>query len=348
MTWIDDRRIALCVREPHVGPVVNWREPFVVIVDGDRIIPQPRVRFFGRSPDGKLFGLAFDEGVEVRLGWDGPRVSSFDWPSGREGMPPGFDPPYPMGPARIDQLVIFPDGQRVLLVSIDGIFVLTTAGATRLLRKEHVEWRFRGDEGAAECSLAMVHGAVSPRGDVVLIGCQNSRHLAFNGKLEHIASVGHFSEYPNFAWFSADGELAAFSSCIMHSGATIGVPVSALNGLDTPSYVADPPVRLLEERSRVNAGVARDDEWVIGDTGGYLRAFDFQGKFRWQHFVGSTITGLDLSPDGRLLAVASYAGFLCVLQLDTGTRDPFAIGTSKHRELQRWVFWRGEEGVLRW
>ena len=98
----------------------------------------------------------------------------------------------------------------------------------------------------------------------------------------------------------------------------------------------------------IKTPVARDDEFMVGDAWGYLRAFDLEGNFRWQHFIGSTITALDLSPDKQRLAVTSFAGFLCVLELHTGERDPFVIGTATHRELQRWLFWKGEDAPLRW
>jgi hypothetical protein len=329
--------------------MAEWREPRVVIVDEDRITEQPDVRFFGLAPGSKFVALAYDDGVEVRRGWDGPLVGAFAWPDGRDLPPLGEGAPGRFRPDRIHQLVVFPNGERVLLACPQGIFVLTAAGAIRLLRNEHIERSLGGGKKSdTEFSLSMEHVAISPRGDLVLVGCQDSRHLVFNAGLELIGLVGHLSEYPNFAWFSADGELAAFSSCHMYHGMTVGVPVPALAGLDSPNYAADPPLRCLDEGTRVHVAAARDHEFVVGDAGGYLRAFDFQGKSRWQHFIGSSIQGLDLSPDKQRLAVSSYAGFLCVLELDTGARDPFAISTAMHREIRRWVFWRGEERVLRW
>jgi hypothetical protein len=194
----------------------------------------------------------------------------------------------------------------------------------------------------------MEHGAVSPRGDLVLAGCQDSKHLVFDSDLKLIAEVGPFSEYPHFAWFSADGTLAAFNACHFYNGASVAVPVEEIGDLDTDYYENHSSVRMLQQGARVYAAVARDDEFIVGDAGGYLRAFDLQGNFRWQHFIGSTIAAMDLSPDKQKLAVTSYAGFLSVLQLDAGERDPWAIGTASHRELRRWLFWKGEDAPLKW
>ena len=76
---------------------------------------------------------------------------------------------------------------------------------------------------------------------------------------------------------------------------------------------------------------------------GYLRAFDMKGNPRWRHFIGSRIDAIDVSRDGKRLIATTYAGFLSIIDLDTGERDPFTIGTATHPERRRWVFWRGEK-----
>jgi uncharacterized protein (DUF2267 family) len=82
MAWIDDSRIVLGVWSGRNS---------VVVVDGNDIVEQPSVRSFGRSPDGRFFALAFDDGVEVREGWNGPRVVWLSWPRAY----PGHVYPYP-------------------------------------------------------------------------------------------------------------------------------------------------------------------------------------------------------------------------------------------------------------
>jgi hypothetical protein len=46
--------------------------------------------------------------------------------------------------------------------------------------------------------------------------------------------------------------------------------------------------------------------------------------------------------------VTTYAGFLCILDLDTGEPDPFAIGTATLRERRRLLFWEKEPRPLLW
>jgi hypothetical protein len=332
VAWIDDSRIALEL----------WSDDNpVVVVSGDDIAKQPGILTFGRSPNGRFFAFAFKDGVEVREGWDGPRAAWLRWPTGREGWFNGIT---------IRQLIPFPDGKRVLLVAKAGIFVLAEDGSTPLpLTKFELQFEEAPEMDVGEPSaFDMAHGAISPSGNLVLVGCQDTKHLVFNAQLERIAQIGHRSSYPHFAWFSADGRVAAFNSCHFYEGTSIGISASDLPGLHTPAFKDHPSVRVLDGEVRVYAAVARDDELIVGDAYGYIRAFDVQGNSRWRHFVGSTIGALDLSPDRKRLAVTSYAGFLCVLELDASERDPFAIGTASHRELQRWLFWKGEERVLRW
>ena len=56
---------------------------------------------------------------------------------------------------------------------------------------------------------------------------------------------------------------------------------------------------------------------------------------------------MDLSADGNTLAVSSYAGFVCLIDLDAG-RPAWQIGTGEHHERQRWLFWKGQSKPLLW
>lgn len=342
--WIDDRNVVLRIGASYeAAPVVianatEWREC-------------PDVLNFGRSHDSTFMALAKQHGIEIRRGWDGDVVTTIPWPSRFENIPASHQKPRAPTPLRITQLSVFPDGQRVLLTSSSGVFILTRDRAIQLLpsAENYEDWIDDDESDALGIDLDMEHAALSPDGSLILTGHQASSHLVFDDNGRQIAELATRSEYPHFAWFSADGRLAAFNSCHFYNGETFGVPVSELHG-DMHLEDEHPAVRTLEDGARVYAAVGRQDEFIIGDAAGYLRAFDAEGNFRWQHYIGSTICSLDLSPDGRHLAVTSYAGLLCVLDLDSSERDPYAIGAgSRHpRELWRWLFWKEEERPLRW
>jgi hypothetical protein len=143
---------------------------------------QPQVLGFGTSPDGRLFALAFDDAIQVCAAWDAPATAVLQWPSGQEGLPPGYCVSGEIDKAHITQLVVFPDGQRALLALREGVFVVSRSGATRLLPGperyiEHFEWlRKEYPNDPLTLTIDMEHGAVSPRGDFVLAGCQDSKH----------------------------------------------------------------------------------------------------------------------------------------------------------------------------
>jgi hypothetical protein len=58
------------------------------------------------------------------------------------------------------------------------------------------------------------------------------------------------------------------------------------------------------------------------------------------------VNAIDVRRDGARLVVTTFAGFLCLIDLDTGSADPFTIGTATHRERRRWLFWKNEPTPL--
>jgi len=346
---LNDGRIVMRIGAPY-------ESGRVVIVD-DRHVESlaSDVITVGRSPNRQFFAIAREDGVAIHRGWEGPIVVTLKWPSGREGIPQGFDAEPIQGTPIVTRLVPFDTGDQALLVSPEGVFVLKQDRAVRLLptqdqMKEHFEWHQKEyPNDTLSYDLSMEHGAISPDGKLIATGHQSSLHYVFDAEsFEIVAEIGHLSEYPHYAAFSSDGSVIAFNSCHFYNGMTVGVPTSLLPGLQTEAYEPDDRLIQLEKGSRVYAAIARNDEIIIGDASGYLRAFDLEGSSRWRHFIGSSVGDIDISPDGRRLVVTTYAGFLSILNLDTGKADPFVIGNSTHQERRRWLFWKHEENPLIW
>jgi hypothetical protein len=323
-----------------------------VHIRGDTVVDLPTIGPCGQSPNRKYFAFARESGVEIREGWNGQRIALCPWPLGTEDVPDGFEvSPLPKHPTPT-RLVPFPDGGRVLLVSDDGIFVLAPNSARRLLPtreqlREHFLWlRENYPADPLACSVDMEHGAISNEGTLIAIGDQSSSHLVFDADLRLVLEVPPASEYPHHAIFSADDAVLALNSCHFYNGTTLGIATSALRNWQSMSGAPEP--FRLEDGARVYAAAARNDEFIVGDASGYVRAFDKAGKYRWQQFVGSSIGDIDLSADGRRLAVSTYAGFLSIFRLDAGEQHPHQIGNGNHLEERRWVFWKGEPAPLIW
>lgn len=322
----------------------------VVRIGEHGVTPVIGIDHFGRCPQRRYFALANAEGVRVSDGWGGPLVARLPWPNGLEGLPTG----YPFDPLDLPPtpttLVPFADGQRVLLVSAEGIFVLAAEGATRLLPSaaQVLEELTEGtDPDDIALGLSMEHGAVSPDGRLIVLGEQSSRHLVLDEQLQPLAQIGPGGEYPHFALFNRKGDQLIVNACHFYNGGTLGVRVADLPGLDTEYYSEDPRTPLLQEGARVYAGVAGNGEYIVGDAYGYLRAFGEDGAEHWQHYLGSTISAMDISADGRTLVAASHAGFISVIALGAG-RPEWQIGTGEHGEVRRWLFWKGLDRALVW
>jgi len=326
----------------------------IVHIVGDSVHDIEAGGFFGYDPNKKYFAFSRPDGIEIREGWNGNRVTLCPWPTGLEGIPEGFDvKPFEETPVPT-RLVPFPDGKRVLLVSSDGIFVLSPDKAVRLLPtknqlKEQFEWsREEYPEDELSMDLSMEHGAISHDGKYIAVGSQDSTHLVFDENLKLVGDVGNRSEYPHYALFNSDDSMVAVNSCHFYNGVTLGVPTELLPGLETEPYEEDERIAVLENGARVYAGTARRDEFIIGDANGYVRAFGTDGTPHWQLFIGSSVGDIDLSADGKTLAVSTYAGFLSIIKMDAGKQAPHQIGNSKHMEMRRWVFWKKEKTPLIW
>ena len=344
---LDDGSILARIGAPYEGGET------IRIIEG-QVQKLPDIGFFGRSPNRRYFAVANPGGIRIHDGWQGPVVATVRWPSGLEGLPKELEvAPYDVPPIAT-KLTPFPDGRRLLLVSESGVFVLSETTAIRLLPtqdqiREYAEWALENDpESSPIPGLSMEHGAVSRSGEFVAAGSQDGDHLIFDKDLEVTAKVGPMSEYPHYAVFSEDDSVIALNSCHFYNGVTRSVRTSLLPGLVIPAYEEDERSPILEDAARVYAGVSRDDEFIIGDAGGYVRAFSVEGQFRWEIFIGSSIGDIDISSDKRTLVVSTYAGFISLVDLDTGSQPDYQIGVGGHTERFRWIFWRNEKEPLRW
>ncbi len=326
----------------------------VVHIQGTAVTVVPGVAFFGCCPNKRYFAVAGEKGVAVTEGWQGVQVAFCPWPTGMEDIPEGFSVSPLQSRPDPTRLIPFQGGKRVLLVSEDGIFVLSPEGARRLQpTKEELEEYFAWSrenypEEALSVNASMEHGAVSPDGQYIAVGAQDGRHHVFDANLELVARIGPHNEYPHYALFSDDGGMLALNACHFYNGVTIGVPVSMLRGLNTDSYEEKEGIILLQDGARVYAGVARNGEFIMGDAYGYIRACSKQGEYCWQHFVGSAISAMDISPDGKKLVVSTHAGFISLIELDAGSQQPYQIGNGNHEEKRRWIFWKNEPAPLAW
>ena len=153
-------------------------------------------------PSREVFAIARASDVTIHRGWGGAAAQTLKWPTGLEGVPRPFDADPIQGTPIITKLIPFDDGDRVLLVSPEGVFVMSANGAVRLLptqaqMREHFEFLQREyPNDPLHNGVSMEHGAISPDGKLIACGHQCSLHYVFDAdSLEIIGEIGHLSEY---------------------------------------------------------------------------------------------------------------------------------------------------------
>jgi hypothetical protein len=170
----------------------------------------PDIITVGRCPNRRYFAIAKTSGVTIQDGWHGPVTAELKWPTGQEGVPDGFDVEPIEGTPTVTGLIPFPQGDRALLMSPEGVFVLAAQRAVRLLptakqlREDFNSSKEDDPDDPLSYTLSMEHGAISPDGSLIATGHQDSLHLVFDANTFKVAGeIGTQSEYPHYACVSA-------------------------------------------------------------------------------------------------------------------------------------------------
>lgn len=363
----------------RIGPAYDDTAHWVA-VQGPHHQPLPALRGLGRSHNRRIFAQNDGQQITTHQGFGGPVVARFALPRGNEGLPPHVPvAPGPQG-QRCDELIPFNDGRRVLLRNPTGIYLLTPTenngsneggngggGVQRLHPQTFDEdgpytWRKNqtdeevGGQTITTLALDMLHMALSPDERHIAVGDQDSVHILLNAQGTPVAEYDPQSSYPHHAMFSHDGTRLFANSCHLYWGSTLSVPLSPRSPKverqrqdapqPAPTDAEDLPT--LDNRCRVYASSTQPGLVVLGDADGYLRAVSDDGQALWRHHIGSTISGMDMAPDGSVLWAASYGGYLVRLARSEAGMDPYSIGNSPYVETRRWIFWGDEAGPVRW
>ncbi|KRG63523.1 hypothetical protein ABB26_11370 [Stenotrophomonas humi] len=325
-----------------------WYEPGQVwMVRGLETRTLPDVAMFGASPDRQLIALAGDGRLRIMRGGEPGPIAELPLPPRDEALPPTLAD-LAEDDAVIQQLIPFNDGLRAVVVRADGVFLCRQDGIQRLLPTAAELQEQADDEDPCPVRLDMVHAAVSPDGRWIACGQQDGRHRIFDGHGQAVCEIGPHGEYPHHAAFFADGRQVALNACHFYNGATIAVDIDAFDRIDTDFYEDHPAVRVVDPGGRIYASAPVAGGLVLGDAYGYLRAVDATGTLLWKQHVGSTLSAMATSADGRMLAVGSFSGTVHLIDLHSAEANPEQVGARAHREVCRWLFWKQEASPLAW
>ena len=311
------------------------------------------ITLVGRSPNCETYALVDEEGIRTLRGihndLTGELLHSFSWNDILDSIKSLGCPMQSLADAeqpheQLTEIIPFADGKKLIVVSNLGIYLIE-AGVAKLLHPSAEEIEDWSSDDVEAIWLDMVHAALSHDEKHIALGSQGSSHLLYDAEGNLKAEIYPESSYPHCCLFSGDDERVLLNSCHFYNGITLSASIQeALASSPLEAGEED----IIEDGARVYAAAVRGHEMILGDAYGYLRTVRLDGSLSWQHFLGSTISGITVSPSGKRLAVGSYGGMLHLLDLDTDERDPYAIGTAAHRELARWIVWKGLEQPLQW
>ncbi|WP_348622046.1 hypothetical protein [Paenibacillus polymyxa] len=331
----------------HAG---NPRERGTIYVTGkDRILQIPGLHRVGCSPDGTYFALVDGQGIRIvrqpDLNLQGEETAHFQWKDIQGRLKASIPDLECLGDEEhpediLDEVIPFGDGQRLLLVCGYGVYLLAGDQVDLIHPKASERRKLELEDTIVD----MAHGAVSRDGRWIAYGSQMSEHMLMDLSDKTVHTLEPSSSYPHYALFSKDDLDVWYNACHFYNGATIQVSIAEVEQGLAQNKEEWP---MMNEEMRVYAATALTQGSILGDAYGYLRLIDREGRELWRYFVGSTISGLAVTPDESMLAVGTYGGMLHLIDLQSGTKDEYSIGTAPIHETARWVIWRNYE-PLRW
>lgn len=287
------------------------------------------IKAIGKSKQNNIFAIATNNNkVSICKGWEGELINEFTL---KETADYG-----------ITELIPFNDGSKIILVTSEGIYLISK-DKELLIHPEKDE-----DDDEWTPNIDMENATISNDNKYIVAGDQCYDHRILDNEGHETGSIGPQSSYPHFCLFSKDDSQLITNSCHFYNGVTIGVDTKKLNDINIEAYSESDDYIYMDEGMRVYAGLSTSDYYILGDAYGYIRAIDKNGNKIWQYFLGSTISGMTISDDEKTLWVGSHSGILHKLLLDKGHRDTHTIGTGKHYEEFRLLFWKDEQQVWRW
>jgi hypothetical protein len=322
LCYIHDKTIAFVIGTAYEKRRAYLLNDRTVIKLSDSIVS------IGKSPQNGIFAIANNTSVITYKGWEGRKIFEFKLPLVKE--------------LAISQVIPFNDGLSVVLVSSEGIYLLSTRGNTRIHPGPDPG---NGDWNAY---IDMEHAALSHNNTFIALGDQSSAHRILNRYGQEIASIAPQSSYPHYALFSRDEQQVVLNSCHFYNGITIGVPTADIHKLQTEATTENYSHTVIDKNCRVYTAIATSRYYIFGDAAGYIKAIDKEGKNIWSYFLGDTIISLAISDDEKTLWVASCSGMIHTLTLYAGQRDNHTIGNGDHYEEFRIIFWKNESQPLIW
>lgn len=253
------------------------------LMDEGAVSVIPDAKYAGISWDKKYIGIAYDYGIDVYSA-EGDKIATYS-------LPDYWIEDEELN--RISSITPFHEGEWVLVVSEGGVYVLAEDDVALI-------------HGESEELGAMVYGCVSPDEAFIAVGNQDSEHIILEVETEFEVwdEVSPVSACANYAQFNKDGSHVLLSSCQEEEGHSI------ILGLD------EGDITEVEQTFKVTAGASYDEGFILGTEEGQIVYVKPDGSTSQAYDVGAAVSGMDVSTDGKRLAVGTITGDLHLLDVE--------------------------------
>jgi len=175
-------KVILLSANSLVANIGNWyEERRVYLINNNTFIPQDGMITFGTSWNKQFFAKVYADRIDITEGWHGAVIKILHKP---ESYGKDFRENYPgvtdgigactLGQLGIQQVVVFPSGQKIGLACEKGIFVIDETNAAFIQTES---WDNLEAAGNFTFQLETPHIDVSPDERYVVAGSKNSNHL---------------------------------------------------------------------------------------------------------------------------------------------------------------------------
>ncbi len=338
---LEDGRVAVVSGAP-------WRRPRAWVATQESVEPLLGVFALGRSSNRNMYALGRADGVYLTEGWGGPSTTVLPWPTSYGPGHPDMQVPMRDGRPSVTELVPFDDGQRAVMISPSGVFLLTPQGSVLVHPAAEDVGRYIDEDGdeAFPLDLVAVHADLSSDQAHMVVGDQASPHRVLSAEGALIAAIEPAFGQPQCAAFTIDGSEVLLSGRADDKGRTVCVSIERVSA--QLHWRPTTWRKVIEPAEAITVARARPGGFLLGDAAGFVRRWSSDTPSSREVLVGGTVRALDASADGRSIVVGTDAGVVHRLDFDPQAPDPFAIGTAVHREVRRWMFWRSESSPLIW
>lgn len=307
----------------------SYQKRQAYLLDEDKVITlDESILAIGKSKQNNIFAIATNQKITTTQGWEGEIINEFI-----------LDKLKDIG---ITELIPFNDGNKVLVITSEGIFLLNSSSEQMIHPvpdEDDVEW---------EPNIDMENGTLSNDNKFIVVGNQDYDHRILDSDGNQVGEIGPQSEYPHFCLFAKDDSQLITNSCHFYNGITIGIDSDKYIGAKIEAYTESDYFTCIDEEMRVYTGLATKDFYILGDAYGYIKAIDKKGNKIWRHYLGSTVSGMTISDDENTLWVGCYSGILHKLYLNRQVRDKHTIGNANLYEEFRLIFWKDEPQIWKW